>query len=72
MDYEVIENELNQEEEQKKGYRYVVQKDFARWMVFFWIGVIVACIGITIFITIEIGTNFKFNMMKKCILSYDN
>jgi len=71
LDYEVIENNLNREEEQKKGYRYVVKKDFARWMIFFWIGVIVACIGIIIFITIEIGTTFKFNMIKKCILSYD-
>lgn len=68
LDYEVIENELNREEEQKKGYRYVVQKDFARWMTFFWIGVIVAGIGIIIFVTIEMGTTFKFDMIKKCIL----
>lgn len=70
LDYEVVENELYREEEQKKGYRYVVQKDFARWMTFFWIGVSVACIGILIFIVIELGTNFKFDMIKKCILSY--
>jgi len=68
LDYEVIENELYREEEQKKGYRYVVQKDFSRWMTFFWIGVTIAFIGIIIFISIEIGTNFKFTMIKKCIL----
>uniref|UniRef100_A0A2S2NYS5 Chloride channel protein n=1 Tax=Schizaphis graminum TaxID=13262 RepID=A0A2S2NYS5_SCHGA len=65
LDYEVIENELYREEEQKKGYRYVVQKDFSRWMTFFWIGVTIAFIGIIIFISIEIGTNFKFTMIKK-------
>ncbi|XP_060862094.1 H(+)/Cl(-) exchange transporter 7-like isoform X1 [Metopolophium dirhodum] len=65
LDYEVIENELYREEEQKKGYRYVVQKDFSRWMTFFWIGVSISFIGIIIFISIEIGTTFKFNMIKK-------
>lgn len=68
LDYEVIENQLFREEEEKKGYRYVVQKDFSRWMTFFWIGVTTAFIGITILITTEIGTTFKFNMIKKCIL----
>ncbi|VVC43664.1 CBS domain,Chloride channel, voltage gated,Chloride channel, core [Cinara cedri] len=65
LDYEVIENELFCEEEQKKGYKYIVHKDFARWMTFFWIGVMTACVGITISISIEIGTNFKFNVIKK-------
>jgi uncharacterized membrane protein YukC len=68
LDYEVIENELYCKEEENKGYRYVVQKDFSRWMTFFWIGVIVACVGIIIYIGIEVGTNFKFNIIKKCIL----
>lgn len=68
LDYEVIENELYCEEEENKGYRYVVQKDFSRWMTFFWIGVIVAFVGIIIFISIEVGTTFKFNLIKKCIL----
>ncbi|XP_025423914.1 H(+)/Cl(-) exchange transporter 7-like isoform X2 [Sipha flava] len=65
LDYEVIENELYCKEEENKGYRYVVQKDFSRWMTFFWIGVIVACVGIIIYIGIEVGTNFKFNIIKK-------
>lgn len=68
LDYEVIENELFCEEEQKKGYKYIVHKDFARWMTFFWIGVITAFAGITISISIEIGTTFKFDIIKKCIL----
>lgn len=68
LDYEVNENELFCEEEQKKGYKYIVHKDFARWMTFFWIGVTTACAGIIISISIDIGTTFKFNMIKKCIL----
>lgn len=70
LDYEVVENYVYRDEERKKGYPFVVKKNFVRWIIFFWIGVITATIGIIIDLSIEIIADFKFGNVKKCILLY--
>lgn len=42
LDYEIIENYAYRDEERKKGYPFVVKKNFVRWIIFFWIGLITA------------------------------
>lgn len=68
LDYEVVENYVYREEERKKGYPFVVKKNVVRWIIFFWIGVITAAIGIIIDLSIETIADMKFNHVKKCIL----
>jgi len=68
LDYEVVENYVYRDEERKKGYQFVVKKNVIRWIVFFWIGVITATIGIIIDLSIENIADLKFSYVKKCIL----
>lgn len=70
MDYEVVENYVYRDEERKKGYQFVVKKNVLRWIVFFWIGVMTATIGIIIDLSIENLADLKFSHIKKCILMY--
>ncbi|XP_050541716.1 H(+)/Cl(-) exchange transporter 7 [Daktulosphaira vitifoliae] len=67
LDYEVVENYVYRDEERKKGYKFVVKKNFARWVTFFWIGLITATIGIIIDLSIEVIAGFKFSHVKKSI-----
>ncbi|XP_050432472.1 H(+)/Cl(-) exchange transporter 7-like [Adelges cooleyi] len=67
LDYEVVENYIYRDEERKKGYKFVVKKNFARWVTFFWIGLFTATIGIIIDISIEVISTFKFDHVKKSI-----
>lgn len=68
LDYEVVENYVYRDEERKKGYPFVVKKNVVRWIIFFWIGVITAFIGIIIDLSIENIADLKFNHVKQCIL----
>lgn len=47
-----------------------MKKNFVRWIIFFWIGVITASIGIIIDLSIENIANIKFGHIKQCILLY--
>ncbi|VVC43666.1 Hypothetical protein CINCED_3A022182 [Cinara cedri] len=67
LDYEVVENFVYRDEERKKGYQYVVKKNFVRWIIFFWIGVITATVGIIIDLSIENIADFKFSHVKQYI-----
>lgn len=70
LDYEIVENYVYRDEERKKGYPFVVKKSVVRWIVFFWIGVITATIGIIIDLSIENLADIKFAHVKECILLY--
>jgi chloride channel 7 len=58
-----------QNEERTKGYKFLVKKRFARWVVFFFIGVITALIACCIDIAIEELSAIKFYYLKHCKLS---
>ncbi|XP_059485794.1 H(+)/Cl(-) exchange transporter 7 [Neocloeon triangulifer] len=64
LDYDICENRLMQNEERTKGYKFVVKKRFARWIVFFFIGVVTALIACCIDIAIEELSHYKFYYMK--------
>lgn len=55
-----------QNEERTKGYKFLVKKRFARWVVFFFIGVITALIACCIDIAIEELSAIKFYYLKHC------
>lgn len=69
LDYDICENRLMQNEERTKGYKFLVKKRFARWVVFFFIGVITALIACCIDIAIEELSAIKFYYLKHCKLS---
>ncbi|KAI5723524.1 hypothetical protein M8J76_007564 [Diaphorina citri] len=64
LDYDLMENYLTQSETWK-SYNFILYKDFARWVIFFLIGVLTACIGIFIDISIEFIAVFKYSTLKR-------
>jgi hypothetical protein len=68
LDYDICENHLLLEEERTKGYKFVVKKNLARWMIFLLIGMLTALIACVIDITIEELSLIKFKSLKHCIL----
>lgn len=56
------------DEERKKGYRYVVRKDIARWFVFLLIGVFTALIAACMDISIDKLSEAKYKFLSRCIL----
>jgi chloride channel 7 len=68
LDYDICENHLLLEEERTKGYKYIVKKNLARWMIFLLIGMLTALIACVIDVTIEELSHIKFKSLKQCIL----
>lgn len=71
LDYDPCENHLLQDEERKKGYKFVVKKNFARWFIFLLIGICTALIASFVNISIEELTHIKYGFLKtyvdKCV-----
>lgn len=70
LDYDPCENHLLQDEERKKGYKFVVKKNFARWFIFLLIGICTALIASFVNISIEELTKLKYGRLKFCILYF--
>ncbi|KAK2587410.1 hypothetical protein KPH14_003124 [Odynerus spinipes] len=64
LDYDPCENHLLQDEERKKGYKFVVKKNFARWFIFLLIGICTALIACFVDISIEQLSNVKYGYLK--------
>ncbi|KAI4493606.1 hypothetical protein M0804_001782 [Polistes exclamans] len=64
LDYDPCENYLLQDEERKKGYKFVVKKNFARWFIFLLIGICTALIACFVDISIEQLSNIKYGYLK--------
>ncbi|XP_076293210.1 chloride channel protein 7 [Lasioglossum baleicum] len=64
LDYDPCENQLLQDEERKKGYKFVVKKNFARWFIFLLIGICTAFIACFVDISIEELTRLKYGYLK--------
>ncbi|XP_076751058.1 chloride channel protein 7 [Xylocopa sonorina] len=64
LDYDPCENHLLQNEERKKGYKFVVKKNFARWFIFLLIGICTALIASFVDISIDQLTNLKYGCLK--------
>ncbi|KAK1129883.1 hypothetical protein K0M31_019586 [Melipona bicolor] len=64
LDYDPCENHLLQDEERKKGYKFVVKKNFARWFIFLLIGICTAFIAGFVDISIEELTSLKYSCLK--------
>ncbi|OAD54955.1 H(+)/Cl(-) exchange transporter 7 [Eufriesea mexicana] len=69
LDYDPCENHLLQDEERKKGYKFVVKKNFARWFIFLLIGICTALTASFIDISIEQLTNIKYRYVNHCVVS---
>ncbi|XP_070162948.1 H(+)/Cl(-) exchange transporter 7 [Polyergus mexicanus] len=67
LDYDPCENYLLQDEERKKGYKFVVKKNFARWFIFLLIGICTALIACFIDISIEELSSLKYGWLKKYV-----
>ncbi|EFN62069.1 Chloride channel protein 7 [Camponotus floridanus] len=67
LDYDPCENYLLQDEERKKGYKFVVKKNFARWFIFLLIGICTALIACFIDISIEELSSLKYSWLKKYV-----
>lgn len=68
MDYDICENHLLLNEERKKGYKFVIKKNIARWFIFLLIGILTAIIGCIVDISIEELSFVKYGGLKMCIL----
>ncbi|XP_053987126.1 H(+)/Cl(-) exchange transporter 7 [Hylaeus anthracinus] len=64
LDYDPCENNLLQDEERKKGYKFVVKKNLARWFIFLLIGICTALIACFVDISIEQLTSVKYGFLK--------
>nr|XP_033335693.1 H(+)/Cl(-) exchange transporter 7 [Megalopta genalis] len=64
LDYDPCENQLLKDEERKKGYKFVVKKNFARWFIFLLIGICTALIASFVDISIEELTHLKYGCLK--------
>lgn len=58
------------DEERTRGYKFIVQKNLARWLIFLLIGVITAIIACVIDISIEELSSIKYYGLKKCIILF--
>ena len=54
------------DEERKKGYRFIIKKNLARWFIFLLIGVITALIACAIDISIEELSQLKYASLSDC------
>ncbi|XP_039289878.1 H(+)/Cl(-) exchange transporter 7 isoform X2 [Nilaparvata lugens] len=64
LDYDTCENQLLVDEENTRGYPYIIQTDVARWFVFFLIGFLSAGIGVFLDIAISQIADFKYGVLK--------
>ncbi|KYQ58999.1 H(+)/Cl(-) exchange transporter 7 [Trachymyrmex zeteki] len=67
LDYDPCENYLLQDEERKKGYKFIVRKNFARWFIFLLIGICTALIACFVDILIEELSSLKYGWLKKYV-----
>lgn len=67
LDYDPCENYLLQDEERKRGYKFIVRKNFARWFIFLLIGICTALIACFVDILIEELSGLKYGWLKKCM-----
>lgn len=54
------------EEERKKGYKFLVRKNIARWFVFLLIGMFTALVACVIDISIEELSRIKYAKLSSC------
>ncbi|XP_012271787.1 H(+)/Cl(-) exchange transporter 7 [Orussus abietinus] len=64
LDYDPCENSLLQEEQRKKGYKFIVKKNLARWLIFLLIGICTALTACFVDISIEVLSTFKYGLLK--------
>lgn len=70
LDYDTCENHLLLDEERKKGYKFIVQKNIARWFIFLLIGMITALIACAIDISIELLSEIKYASLSYYVDNY--
>ncbi|XP_013381142.1 H(+)/Cl(-) exchange transporter 7 [Lingula anatina] len=71
LDYDTCENELYQREEKSKGYRFLVKKNLARWLVMGLIGILTGIVASGIDYFIDLLSQLKYKLItdyiNKCI-----
>lgn len=65
LDYDICENVLWEKEEITKKPRFKIRKDFDRWIISFYIGVLTAFVGCFIAISIEEISSFKYSALQE-------
>ncbi|KAH1026132.1 H(+)/Cl(-) exchange transporter 7 [Dendroctonus ponderosae] len=70
LDYDTCENYLLLDEERKKGFKFLVQKNIARWFVFLLIGMFTALVACIIDISIEELSEIKYAKLSKYVDNY--
>lgn len=70
LDYDPCENHLFLDEERTKGYKYIVKKSVARWIIFLLIGMVTALIACLIDISIEELSLVKYAYLSQYVDKY--
>ncbi|CAG9773741.1 unnamed protein product [Ceutorhynchus assimilis] len=70
LDYENCENYLLLDEERKKGFKFLVRKNIARWFVFLLIGMCTALVACIINISIEELSEIKYAKLSSYVDEY--
>ncbi|XP_030745389.1 H(+)/Cl(-) exchange transporter 7 [Sitophilus oryzae] len=70
LDYDTCENHLLLDEDRKKGYRFIVKKNIARWFIFLLIGMFTALLACIIDILIEELSEIKYAKLSKSVDQY--
>lgn len=65
LDYDVCENQLWEKELTRRKPRFTIRKDFARWIVSLFIGILTALVGCLIAISIEEISFFKYSHLQQ-------
>ncbi|KAK8784444.1 hypothetical protein V5799_009187 [Amblyomma americanum] len=68
LDYDTCENSLYVEEQLTTTFTAIRNTNWKRWLVILIIGILTALTACTIDICIEVISEFKFKLLKKCIL----
>ncbi|GAB0092589.1 Chloride channel protein [Sergentomyia squamirostris] len=67
LDYEVVENQLWNQDRQQRSQKFELLKDFFRWIVFISIGIATALVACFINILIDQLSNVKYNFLKHSV-----
>lgn len=65
LDYDICENTLWEKEQMSKEPHVQIKKDFARWIVSLFIGILTALVGCAIAISIEEVSFYKYSWLQK-------
>ena len=67
LDYTIVESEIHRLRQQKAGRRGVLQERFARWFVYFVIGLFTGIVAFVIALCVEALSELRYEKMQELV-----